>query len=1305
MLHRLLQNGASYLRWAGWGVVMATLLAATLLLLLRYWILPDIGKFRHDIAAAISRVAGQPVYIDSIHANWDGLRPHLSLQGVRVYDLAGNPALVFPDIAGSLSWRSILYGDPNFHEIVIDRPALVTRRDEEGYLHIAGAVLGKNGQENGFIDWLLRQRQLIINQAIIYWQDDLHKAPTLYLKSVNLRLRNGQNGKHHRFGLQAVPPATVAAPLDIRGDFTGESVQSLSAWRGRLFVQLQNVNLDSLQTWLTLPVHELAGGNASIRAWADLDTGNLVEWIADVALYKTKILFKPHLAALEIDELHGRLGHKHIDNDLGAEQLWFARQFTVGFKDRRRTQPATVEWRVRSGEMAGSGLHSLRITGLDMGASAQLVASLPVENAWQERLSELSPQGVVKHAHISWQGRESESPSFEGTGSFSDLALQSFKGYPSFSGLSGSIDVTPQEGTLTLAAEMVAIGGKEHSTEKIQIDALTGQVDWHIMQDREALLLEFSDIAFASKAGVGVVRGRYVMDSDATGQIDLMGTLAQADIAGLKQYMTWIAADSLPEFINDTLLKGHLSQANFHLQGALNSGQAKNNNNKLSIRAETDITDGAIKLSGDWPEVTGMTGMLSWQDDSLQVLLSTANVSRIKLADLSLKIHHLYTDKATAQLMGLAEGDTGDMLALIQKSPLSQYAGELLSQTAMSGEGRLQVDMTMPVGREDGSALAMTGRYQFINNHIDLGRYVPDLHHVNGTIAFTENSVSFDELHAQALGGPVNFSTISLPEGVLRVSARGQANFDLLQPDIASEPTDLLQLWARFFQGNTAWQATMDIEHDGINIVAESSLEGMKSELPAPFSKTSQESIPVRYEKRFTKPRDDLVRFRYGEIVAVELQRIREKAYHYYPVSGVIAFGNKDILSRGPGTSVHGDITRLEWDRWRDLFKRHGEIDAMAGHSSRGLDGILTASARFDLRVDELEFLGRYFNDAAFTIDKRGKIWRAQVASREMTGDIYWYEEPPQKIVARLSQLTIPEIVQESRLMPRRQIQTWDWPAVDLEAKQFAIQDHALGQLKLAATQQEDGWHVENVTLTYPDSRLQASGIWQNRTPPFRAYSRIQLQSSNIGKLLQRHGYPDRIARGEGELEGTLEWTGKPFSVDFASLSGDLDFTFQRGQFTKLKPGIGKILGIFDLKSLPRRLTFDFYDVFGKGFGFDYFHGNIAIKDGIATADDLHITGSAADLAVSGMWNLVEETQSLNMKVFPSLGLVTPVAGIAAMIATQTLQDPFDRVLLSEYAITGGWSEPVVIKLDDNNDRTGAMDKPPVLPEAAPESK
>ena len=204
------------LRLLTWVLVAVAASVSLLLLSLRYWLLPDIEQYRENIAQAISSASGQHLTIGAISANWDGLHPHMVMRTIQVHDKEGDIMLLLHRLEGTLSWRSIFDGNLHFREIVIDQPDLVVRRDPSGVIHVAGFALNKElaGSENGFSDWLLNQRRVIIKNASIMWQDDHRGAPELELL-VNLRLEN--LGHHHRFGLRATPPAELGANLDLRG--------------------------------------------------------------------------------------------------------------------------------------------------------------------------------------------------------------------------------------------------------------------------------------------------------------------------------------------------------------------------------------------------------------------------------------------------------------------------------------------------------------------------------------------------------------------------------------------------------------------------------------------------------------------------------------------------------------------------------------------------------------------------------------------------------------------------------------------------------------------------------------------------------------------------------------------------------------------------------------------------------------------------------------------------------------------------------------------------------------------------------
>jgi uncharacterized protein YhdP len=179
------------------------------------------------------------------------------------------------------------------------------------------------------------------------------------------------------------------------------------------------------------------------------------------------------------------------------------------------------------------------------------------------------------------------------------------------------------------------------------------------------------------------------------------------------------------------------------------------------------------------------------------------------------------------------------------------------------------------------------------------------------------------------------------------------------------------------------------------------------------------------------------------------------------------------------------------------------------------------------------------------------------------------------------------------------------------------------------------------------------------------------------------------VRRGTATLEGDVDWNASPTAIDYASLSGHLKFEAKNGQFNKLEPGAGRLLGILSLQSLPRRLTLDFRDIFSEGLAFDSIEGQAKVTRGVAETSDLTIDGPAAKILMTGKVNLAVETADLRVKIQPAIGeslavgtfIVNPAAGAVAWLAQKLLKDPLGHVFSYEYAMTGPWADLKVDKV------------------------
>ena len=344
------------------------------------------------------------------------------------------------------------------------------------------------------------------------------------------------------------------------------------------------------------------------------------------------------------------------------------------------------------------------------------------------------------------------------------------------------------------------------------------------------------------------------------------------------------------------------------------------------------------------------------------------------------------------------------------------------------------------------------------------------------------------------------------------------------------------------------------------------------------------------------------------------------------------------------------------------------------------------------MKFGEVGVFGRRFHDLALTASSQSGAMQLTLAGREIEGGANWRGEGKGKLNARLKKLILPPaepkpvVAGEQRAAGKPP----ELPALDVVVEQFQLGQKQLGRLELNAVPQDRDWRIERLRIANPDSVLTAEGVWQGWLTQPRTQLNVRMDVSDIGNTLPRWGLPAGVRRGTAKIEGHLAWAGSPQDFDTPTLSGQLALDAANGQFVKLEPGIGKLLGILSLQALPRRITLDFRDVFSDGFAFDSIAGTVKIDRGMASTENFRIQGPAARVVMSGQVDLARETQKLHVRVTPHISesvsiagalIGGPVAGVAAYLAQKMLRDPIEQMASFEYNVTGGWADPQVAKV------------------------
>jgi len=270
-----------------------------------------------------------------------------------------------------------------------------------------------------------------------------------------------------------------------------------------------------------------------------------------------------------------------------------------------------------------------------------------------------------------------------------------------------------------------------------------------------------------------------------------------------------------------------------------------------------------------------------------------------------------------------------------------------------------------------------------------------------------------------------------------------------------------------------------------------------------------------------------------------------------------------------------------------------------------------------------------------------------------------------------------------------------DWRLAPKDIPSLRLKTASLtwGDWTVANVSARTEWHPRGMVLSefrVDDAavRITGKGSWLQRSWQQREDSDVSftVSSDNIGDLLARLGYPRFVDGSELSASANWNWPGEPYSFSWNSVDGSSSITLGQGVISDISPGTGgRLLGLFNLLQLPKRLSLDFEDVYGKGFVFDSVKGHYVIAGGEAVTQDTEILASAADIDMMGSVGLQNRNYDLVTMVRPHATGATFTGGYLAggvIVGTGLvlLQELFGLDLLGQdiYSIKGSWDSPVV---------------------------
>ncbi|WP_410497773.1 YhdP family protein [Chitinibacter sp. S2-10] len=1287
-----------HLRWLkrlGLAVVLLLVICA---LGWQFWLVPKLPQYKPWIEQQLSQKIGAPVRVGALEGGWRGIHPQLALLQFQLFDNKTfdhktldqqHAALEFSRLQGSLSWGHLFLGQIRFRHLLLDSPELDIRRLANGQWQVAGIVLDQrqSNQNNGqVLNWLLDQGELTIKRGRLRLNDQRGEFPALSADDVALHVSNWFDTHHAQ--LQFTPTQMAGKQVKLDAKLSGDDVNDFSLWSGWLRFDLPQADLSQLAPWLSsiLPNLQIDSGQGALGLKLVLAEGKLEGIDADLRLNNWQIRLP-----------QGKL----------QLPLFVGRIFWSDLAQQRRLQ-------VKAERIGGAGGELCRDCELEYLSSptSQTLTARRWQLAGLNAYSHLLPaalanyrqthfQGEMNKLSLAWGGMwpfdaKAKPPSLDDLGVEAELSgfgWQNLADWPALKGLDLDLQLAPKGGRLKLAGQNVALVYPAQFLDVMRFSQLQTRIDWQ-RDAKQGWVFNLDGLKMLSPELALTAQGRYVWPGGKNlGQVDLTADIEHFAANRVFAYLPRVLTDEVLLWLKGGLLAGEAHRGQLIWRGDVaqfpySKGSAAAKAGQFTIK--TQARGVTINYGDDWPPITDVDGQLTIDGMALTVDAQRGQISGTKLHDVKVTIPDLEHQQHVL-VDGKVQGKTADFLNYVNNSPVRLATKGFLDGLKAQGDGKLDLQLDIPVADVDKTKI--NGVYAFEANQLAFGGAIPLLEQARGAVSFTESGMKVLPATARALGGHVALQGETDAKGDLLLQLKGQA-------DLAQTMGHYLPVLSSWTKGSTPFQAALQVNQKSFALNVSSDLQGAQLALPAPLGKAANQARPLRIRissgnvaSENGVPRLD---FTYGKALQGGFLLPADTA----ALRGKLVLGSDNDAPAKPGSLVldtkgiqlSGRWPKLELAQWLHL---QSQSQPKTGNKLT-MPNLTVSQLSFDL----LNAGGNLFNDVRLSGALNEKGAQASFTSQQVSGDIQW-QSANNQVNAQLGKLWLPfkrADESSSKFASQEQsgppqvdgIESWlNLPALNLVAQDFRFKNIELGTLTIRSKPQSRGLDFDELSVRNADGLIALDGQWFKEAGLEQTQAKVNINSPNLGRLLKRLGYPEAMKGAPLQFSGDGQWQGSPWAANWATVSGKAELHVGAGQFSKLDAGAGRLVSILSLQALPRRLKLDFSDVFSDGLQFDEIVGNAVVEQGVARTSNLKINGPAAKINFTGEANFVSETQNLRVRIVPSIGgavalgvgVVNPIAGLAALAAQTVMDNPLGELVAYEFLIEGSMNDPKIKKI------------------------
>jgi uncharacterized protein (TIGR02099 family) len=754
-----------------------------------------------------------------------------------------------------------------------------------------------------------------------------------------------------------------------------------------------------------------------------------------------------------------------------------------------------------------------------------------------------------------------------------------------------------------------------------------------------------------------------------------------SDLSVARQYVPYMEKrPRMSEWFQEGIVSGRVPRGTARLYGPMDKWPFDNDEGQFLL--EANVRDGVVVYQPKWPSAEIIEADLVIENMSLRSnrshVINAGNVirdARIAIEDFRNPFFTINAD---------ATGTLETLRQLSVQSPIGEMFGGQLDKIEVAGDARLNLDLTVPV--RDWESFSFTARLQAIDGGLQMEGFNAPLTNMNGTVTIERFDIASDALTGTFLGNPIHIELSQAPESMPKyrviADATGSATAEALANELGLPLKDRVT-GASGFSARLLFPRGKIDEPSPFTIQIASDLEGFVVDLPRPLGKQAGDVVDFG-ASIFLPKGGQLVETTgvAGDVFSWQVGMTKQDD-KWDVDRGVVTFGvdaETETVPETRGLHLRGNADYIHVRRWfeqaRNAETKMGMIDRVRS---------------VDMTVSNLHLLGQHLVNHRIQLDRSARDWHVQVNGEHIVAStVLPYDfNSGRPIVVEAERLVLPGDDTEPDVEPA-QVDPRALPPISITSKETAFGNRFFGAVEANFLRTADGLESETITATDETFEILGTGKWVlDESDPAGTRSSItaSLTSTDVKATMRRLDYAPGIVSDDLSMLLDLGWSGGPNDKMLETIDGEVKVRIGTGQLEEVKPGAGRVFGLMSIAALPRRLSLDFRDVFGKGFGFDKIQGTFTLEDGNTYTCDLSLESPAADIAIVGRAGLVTRDYEQTAAISANFGNALPVAGAlvagpqvaaALLIISQIFKKPLQEVTQVYYSIGGTFDETII---------------------------